>query len=103
MSKMGALQASGPKGGRDGGSTTSLCPPLNQMAPAGTEWVPGYATQAALAGAYDVDGSLGLGNANKSWESPRCREEGNLNISGSRNTSMSDGVSRPGNCQLCSR
>lgn len=56
-----ALQASGPKGLREGGvAATSLDPPLNQMATAGTDWVLGYATQAALAGAYDVEGSFGL-------------------------------------------
>lgn len=33
------------------------------MAPAGTDWVLGYAAQATLAGADDVDGSLGLEQA----------------------------------------
>lgn len=38
----------------------SRYPPLNQMAPAGTVQVLGYASQAQLAGTYDVGGSLGL-------------------------------------------
>lgn len=39
---------------------TILHPPLKQIAPAGTDHVLGFATQAHLAGAYDVDGSFGL-------------------------------------------
>lgn len=41
-------------------AVTSLYPPLNQTASAGTHLVLGYATQAPLAGAYYVGGSLGL-------------------------------------------
>ena len=47
--------------GREGGvAVTSLHLFLNQMAPAGTGRVLGDALQAPLAGAYDVDASLGL-------------------------------------------
>lgn len=39
---------------------TILHPPLKQIAPAGTDHVLGFATQAYSAGAHDVDGSFGL-------------------------------------------
>lgn len=65
--------------------------PLNQMAPAGADWVLGYATQASLAGADDVDGSLGLWEVQTRAESPRCREEGGLDFSGSRGTAQVKG------------
>lgn len=41
-------------------AVTSMYPPLNQTAPAGTHLVLGYTPQTLLAGAYYVGGSLGL-------------------------------------------
>lgn len=41
-------------------SMSSWCPSLNDLAPAWTHWVPGYAVQAHLARADEIVGSFGL-------------------------------------------
>lgn len=101
MSKIRMPKASGPKGGREGGSD-SLHPPLKQMAPAGTGQVLGDASQAHAAGAHDVGGSLGLQKMGMRVGSHQgAAKKGGSYFLGSRSKSTSD-RGRPGVCQLYS-